>query len=687
MLNIAGKKKENAGRILNPFIRYKGVEFTEQQFVCVLYFFCIILRFLSGAYLKHIETMPDEVLYRHMAESFISGRGFLIHNTDPNNTARILYSIAISPAYLFKNAYIQTYIIQLINSILISSTIFPYAMLTKKIIQNKNIRKAVYLMFLVLPELCQCVTYASENLFLPLTTWYIYIFVLTTEKKKHNGIRFNLLLGGWMFLLKLCKDASLSMTAGIVLYYIYESLREKRIIDKAVNLLYRGIDMIVVCGEFVVLCIIAKYSVFKNVIKPGNSISTVDLITIAVIAFFFAFYIVVEKKGDHNKIDSIAKVFVIVIVGIVLIGGGVVFVIPGRNPGGDSLFVDLFMNLKETKIGAYLNGDLNRSIEYALDTSMYVLMAVGILPIIIPALYYYDMNDCAKKVFVINTCMALAGVIFVTLYFSGRSMWNRPIPGSLRYISYLWLPYLITFFSMYEEKKEKVNIKKYIGFAVAMFVIIIQFKGARTPSSIDMDMLFYIVYHFTFVMWQLRIPMVLVAILTIIIYHKNRAWLFKLFYIGFVMICLLNNVLILKDHYERYHVEKEEYEDIKKLAEFITEHNDEGFILVQMSGDSDINWRRLSDTFVSGKSNVYTIYYSYLSSMIWDEDRNINDIEAKEPALWGIQKDIENADFLILPNCYKYDLFNQNVHLVMNGNLYDVYKLEKTSYVPRVQYY
>ncbi len=81
-----------------------------------------------------------------------------------------------------------------------------------------------------------------------------------------------------------------------------------------------------------------------------------------------------------------------------------------------------------------------------------------------------------------------------------------------------------------------------------MFVIIIQFKGARTPSSIDMDMLFYIVYHFTFVMWQLRIPMVLVAILTIIIYHKNRAWLFKLFYIGFVMICLLNNVLILKDH-------------------------------------------------------------------------------------------------------------------------------------------
>ncbi len=661
----------------------------ELKTVLIFYFVCVVIRFVSGAYLKHIETMADETIYRHMAESFANGRGFRVHNAVFDGYTRKLYSLLLSPAFLFDNRYVQTLILQLINSALISSALFPYALLIKRYIDNRKIRIVSYVFFLLLPELCQCVTFASENLYLPLTTWYIYFFIRSLDGSKANSMKTNLFLGSWLYLMKLCKNASIILAGATALFYIYESMGEKGVSFKIERLVRRIIDMIMIIGAYAVLVVIGKNIWMTGVAgyKPEISVSKAAVVML-VVSMYIVKYMLEKNKSDAQTLLFHKISICLFWMGIASAGISVIAFIISAPIRVKLLEIcgfnsSVFMN----KIGGTSALSL---IQYAVYTLMYILMALGLIPALIPFIYSKELKNGVKQLHVVNICMIAASVAFVTVYFMPSRELQIPVRVSMRYMSFLWLPCVIPFLSMYEDRKEKIDNKKNIIFMILMFLFIVFFKGAVTGSSIDMDMLFYIVYHFTYVMWQLKIPLVVLAIAAIPLFHRNRKLLFSLFFAGFACVLLLDNALILKDHHDRYGMSDEKYAKIKETEDFIRSHPDDSFVLVQLPlSDYSGTGVRITDTFYGGLENVYTINALYFASRRVEYDGfELGSKEICPPRSGNAQTELKSVKYLLIENDIPYIIHGENTEMIRSdteGSV-DIYEMKNDKLLPNIDY-
>lgn len=664
-------------------------ENNEWKIVLIFYLVCVIIRFISGAYLKHIETMADETIYRHMAESFANRRGFRVHNVVFDGYTRKLYSLILSPAFLLENRYVQTLILQFINSVLISSTIFPYALLVRKYISNKGIRRVAYVFFLLLPELCQSVTFASENLYLPLATWYIYFFIRSIDGSKANSFKINLLLGSWIYLMKLCKNASVILLGATALYYIYEAFKEKTFSDKAKVLVRRVIDLMMIVVLYRCLVIIDKNIWMRGVAGYEPGITVTDAIAILAVSGVFVVQYLIEKRNSDALRQFFQKTSVYLFwLGVVAaVFATIAFFI---NEPIRARLIEI-CGLNSTIFARKVeNTSIISLAEYAIYTFMYVLMAVGLLPLLIPFLYNRYLKKGVHELFVVNACMIAASIAFVSVYFMPQRELEIPVRVSLRYISFLWLPCVIPFLSMYEDKKEKIDHKKAFVFMIIMFAFIFFFKGAVTGSSIDMDMLFYIVYHFTFVMWQLKVPLAILAIITIPLFHRNRKLLYKLFFAGFAMVLLLDNALMLKDHHDRYGMSNAEYAKIKETEDFIRSHPDDNFVLVQLPLESNSgDGVRISDTFYCGLPNVYTINALYFASRGVSYDGfELGSKKICPPRSGTGQEELKNAGYLIVQNEIPYVIHGENTIPVYSSTetFFDIYELKNKALLPNIDY-
>ncbi len=658
----------------------------ECTIVVVLYFICVLIRFISGAFLKHIETLEDETFYLNMAESFANGLGFRVQNAVVTDSVRVLYSLIISPAFLATNRYIQAGLIQLINSLLISSAIIPYMLIVRRTVQSERIRVFAYFFFLLLPELCQSVTFASENLYLPLTTWFIYIFVISLDRESGNSIWSDLGLGAVLYLLKLCKDAAIILPAGVLLYYFYESLTAKGITAKAGKALRRLWDMALIIGIYGTITIAGNQLWFRKLGISDKAIDGKDIVIVFLTMAGIAMQLIL---GKCIKRETVQKSFCVG--GMVVFSGGLLALI------GMILFAFLHAEMVRVHIiprivlyiDRYFGRDIAAYTHHFLYNIMYILMAVGILPMILPALYGKDMNNEARKLYIINTCLALVGVLFMTSYMSDHTE-PSPTRGILRYVCFLWLPYFIVFFSMYKRCKEKVNVIKWISFMIVLGVFILFFKGAKTGSSIDMDMLFYIVYHFTFVMWQLKFPLAVVAVVTVPLYHRNRALLYKGFWTCFALIMLLDNALMLKDHYTRYGMSQEEYSYIYEIESFIREHPDDTFIMCEQYREGVNRYGNcVGNTFYGGIPNVYSIYFAYFASDSEKKgERKLDDIVKITP--FGAKaEELNRADYLLVQNTQPYHIYGDNAKMILGSETacFDLYELKDHGTIPNIDYY
>ena len=96
-----------------------------------------MLRSALGDFPKALRIYPDELRNVDIARSLFQGRGLQIHHLD-TDFQKILYSICIMPAFLAKTSAAQIRLIGLINSVLISSSIFPVYALCRKMLMDKK---------------------------------------------------------------------------------------------------------------------------------------------------------------------------------------------------------------------------------------------------------------------------------------------------------------------------------------------------------------------------------------------------------------------------------------------------------------------------------------------------------------------------------------------------------------------
>ena len=231
--------------------------------VILLFAISVAIRFLIANRIRNIAIIPDEYRYYLLASSIYTGKGLSIHNF-PTEYQKILYSVFLSPAFAFDNIFLRFSVIALINSLLISSGIFPYYLLIKKILKNKTNIIICTALYIFSSDLSYSHTLMSEVLFLPLCMWFIYLFYIIISKEENKKYYIlPIILGLLLYALYLTKEIALVFLISYFLILLYKLLK------KEINLKSEEIKkFIIFLATFAIIFIIFKLTLFAGF---GNS--------------------------------------------------------------------------------------------------------------------------------------------------------------------------------------------------------------------------------------------------------------------------------------------------------------------------------------------------------------------------------------------------------------------------------
>ncbi len=182
----------------------------------------VILRTGLGLVCGQMNVFYDELLHWNLSKSVYYQLGSNFRN-DILSYKEILYSIVISVSHGFGDARDQYNIAVGMNSVLMSSVIFPVYFMANRFLNNKYRSFIIALISILVPEMYYTTKILQENLYYPMVIWFFYIFIVVIMKNQYR-IRNMILLGGYLFLVSLCKQMALNIFAGVVLYYILQFL-------------------------------------------------------------------------------------------------------------------------------------------------------------------------------------------------------------------------------------------------------------------------------------------------------------------------------------------------------------------------------------------------------------------------------------------------------------------------------
>lgn len=241
------------------------------HYTLALFIISVVVRFILADYTKFLIIYPDEFRYYAIASNLASGSGLLIYNV-PTSFQKIFYSFFLIPAFFFKDKTMQMQAAALINALIMSSAIFPFYLLAKRLIpyRYKTIAGLMTL-FVVMPDMSYTMMYVSEVVFLPLAMWLLlgcHILFNSRGLLKHPRV-FAIILGIGFYMGYLCKEIALVFPISCFGLLFLETLWHIRNRDylKAVIPL-KLMDLICAIAAFASLFILFKLTIFSGL---GNS--------------------------------------------------------------------------------------------------------------------------------------------------------------------------------------------------------------------------------------------------------------------------------------------------------------------------------------------------------------------------------------------------------------------------------
>jgi len=186
----------------------------------------LFLSFRTGPVLAVV--FPDEIRYLHIAKS-IAECGRIMVRGAPTVFQKILYPVFLSPAFLLASDPMrQTVVIRVINCLLMSSAIFPVALLGKKITSSKAALTVSMLAVCTLPDIAYSATLASEVLYLPVVCWMFYAgyVAMSASGLKRRLISYGV-FGFAIYLAYLTKEVAAGFLIAAVLMLVLDSIRDK----------------------------------------------------------------------------------------------------------------------------------------------------------------------------------------------------------------------------------------------------------------------------------------------------------------------------------------------------------------------------------------------------------------------------------------------------------------------------
>lgn len=257
------------------------------------------------------------------------------------------------------------------------------------------------------------------------------------------------------------------------------------------------------------------------------------------------------------------------------------------------------------------------------------LVAFMFFPIVLPATQRRtsDKKTIIFYLFLICYIVITAAMVAVMIY--PKEDYPSLTPRAhIRYVEFLFVPFMIIFLHTLENQAEKKKCRGVwvatVCFALALLVAFLGFSG----RTIDQTMLFYwqILSEdgMTFLPYKVRmlsIAIVLVVIIFMRSYHKDKARFEKLFVGGAILLCAANTVLSVYVQYKTHTHTAEETKEAEQMRGFILEHPREQFLLYEPDG-----YDELLDTFLADCENLNVKLTSGNITVIEESDKRPEDI-------------------------------------------------------------
>lgn len=261
--------------------------------ILVLLFFISSVAFSVLSYkTSNYCVFYDELAHNNYAKAIADGNFFEFRGEQVWYFEN-LYSIIISPVFMFiKDGVLAHNVIMLINSIMMSSAIFPIYMIASRLLRDKRLMWLAVLYGLLIPERIYSSSVMQEALNYPLMMWFFCLFVYVIYSKKDRVV-YPISLSLLSVLLTIVKQMNLAVVLAVVFYYFYCILIYKEKRARYIR------DMLVYCILYLLLKNFYTFIVHSMVDVQSTGRSLFDFLyaidgiqTILILGYGFAVYVV-----------------------------------------------------------------------------------------------------------------------------------------------------------------------------------------------------------------------------------------------------------------------------------------------------------------------------------------------------------------------------------------------------------
>lgn len=263
---MAKRKAARSVRKRSPSLRKRLTTITTTSTLLSLFLSGVAVRFLLAIILKRNPTItPDEALYVNIAKSLIS-QGEILFRGQPARYAYLLYPFLLTPLYALLplgTDFLQA--VQLLNSCLICSIVFPVYYAAKEITGRHDRSLLIAIIALLLPDMAMSTFIMSECLIYALYFTCFYCIVLAV---KRGGVRYYVLVGVLGALMYYTKNFHVLLAVVFLLLMLAVNLFGKKYREAMYSLL-GGAVLFALCSGLMAL---SKY-VF-GLVAPTYNINT-----------------------------------------------------------------------------------------------------------------------------------------------------------------------------------------------------------------------------------------------------------------------------------------------------------------------------------------------------------------------------------------------------------------------------
>ncbi len=220
-------------------------------YILLLFMGSVAVRYVFSDFVKTLYVYRDELFYYSIANNMLTHRGITVYNAY-SDFQKILYSFFLMPGFVAKDNVLRGHLFALINSVLMSSAIFPVYFLSRKIIKDRNTVLLLGFITILLPDNCYTMTFMSENAFLPFSLLMIYMVYTLFERENNNQLSVLLAVGVGIvsYLVYLCKSVGLVLLLAYVLYEFWNAFTARKDREQLIKI---AVHFVIVLAVFYVL--------------------------------------------------------------------------------------------------------------------------------------------------------------------------------------------------------------------------------------------------------------------------------------------------------------------------------------------------------------------------------------------------------------------------------------------------